>query len=328
MKYFKSFLISSLLFLFIFNTYAQTSVNPYNPEPKMELLKAEKGENPTMIHFLVFGDAKGSDKLSGVLELADSLQPDFCITTGDLVDKGGGEKGKSDYKELDKRMGWFMRKYPVWAVMGNHERSGGDDAMENFTKFFGISETMHSFEYGNTKFISLPYPEINEDSAKLNWLEKELSETKVAHIFIYKHRPDYTVGAKFRNNVLGEETKTTRLFDKYNVTAVFSSHDHIYYRTKRNTTNYIISSGAGSSNYQLSRENESIKGDTYFGKRTYEELNNGDFGKYKFVDFDGTTTDLTDPIYYLVSIKVGDDKVTIEMIDQKNGKVWDKADIK
>ena len=319
-----------LLFLLVFNfshTNAQKKVNPYNPEPKMDLLKAKKGESITSMHFLVFGDSKGSKYFSDVLKRADSLQPDFCLTTADLVNKGAGKIGQRNYKLLDKKGGWFMRKYPMWPTVGNHEEEGGENGIENFTNFFGMSKTMYSFEYGNAKFIALPWPKINKDRKKLRWLKRELKKGKGKHIFIFKHRPHYTVGLKIYTDVEGEETETTKLFDKYNVTAVFSGHDHIYYRTKRNNTTHIISAGAGAPIYPLYREKDTIKGDVYYGRRIKADKDKG-MAKFKFHASDGTETDIANAMYYILSVKINGNSVTIEMIDEKTGKIWDKATIK
>jgi len=320
-------LLYFICLLSFFYSQAQDLENPYNPESKMELLKSEKGEKPTKMHFLVFGDSKGSKYFPGVLKRADSLQPDFCITTADLVNKGAGEQGKIDYKLLDEKGGWFMRKYPMWPTVGNHEESGGENGIENFTNFFGMKTDMYSFEYGNAKFIALPWPKINNNKKKLRWLKRELRKGKNKHIFIYKHRPNYTLGHKSYKDVEGTETKMTQLFDKYNVTAVFSGHDHIYYRTKRNNTNYIISAGAGASIYSLKREKDAIAGDAFYGKRIEKEIIEGK-APYKFQAADGTVTDLQEAMYYVLSVKINGKKVSIEMIDAKTGKIWDEAYIK
>ena len=326
MSYYKYLWISCLMLLSTTCTHTEEG-NPYNPELKMEMLREEKGENPTKMHFLVFGDSKGSKYFPNVLKRADALQPDFCITTADLVNTGGGEKGKYDYQLLDSMGGWFMRKYAMWPTVGNHEENGGDDGIENFTNFFGMKEAMYSFEYGNAKFIALPWPKISKDPKKLQWLENELKTAKGEHIFVYKHRPHYTLGSKSYSDVEGVETETTKLYDKYNVTAVFSGHDHIYYRTKRKATNYIISAGAGASIYALERENDSLEGDVYYGKRTAQDLKEG-VAPFKFHAADGTISELSHAMYYVLSVKIDGKKVSIEMIDEKTGKVWDRADIK
>lgn len=324
-------MLSLILVLFISacnvqhkNIETKVSTNPYNPVSKMELLKQKKGAKITEMHFLVFGDSKGSKYFKGVLQRADALQPDFCLTTADLVNKGGGESGKIDYDKLDKDGGWFMRKYPMWPTVGNHEEYGGDDAIENFSNFFGMEKAMYSFEYGNAKFIALPWRKIKGNAKKLAWLENELKTANGKHIFVFKHRPHYDVGSKNYKDVEGTATATTKLYDKYNVTAVFSGHDHIYYRTKRNSTNYIITAGAGASIYALKREKDAIKGDVYYGKRIEKEIQNGAV-PYKFVAEDGTVTDIPEAMYYVLSVKINGDIITVEMIDSITGKVWDKA---
>lgn len=293
----------------------------------MAQLKAEKGDDVTQMHFLVFGDSKGHERFPEVLKRADSLQPEFCITTADLVNRGGGEQGKLDYELLDSMGGWFMRKYPMWPTVGNHEEAGGEDGIENFSNFFGMKTDMYSFEYGNAKFIALPWPKILDDTVKFNWLKNELEAGQGKHIFVYRHRPHYTVGSKSYEDVEGTETAVTALYDQYNVTAVFSGHDHTYYRTKRNNTHYIISAGAGAPIYQLKRESDALDDDVYYGKRIDEEQG-ANVAPFKFRDVDGTITDITTAMYYVLSVKIDGDQVSIEMIDERTGKVWDKALIK
>ena len=308
------------------NAIVSDVANPYNPIPKMELLKTKKGENITKMHFLVFGDSKGKEPFKEVLKRADSLNPDFCLTTADLVKKGGGELGEKDYQQLDKDGGWFMKKYPMWPTVGNHEVFGGDDAMDNYSNFFGMKHSMYSFEYGNAKFIALPWPKIKNDSIRLKRFEDELKSANGKLIFVFKHRPHYDVGSKKYEDVEGTETSVTKLYDKYKVTAVFSGHDHIYYRTKRNATSYIISAGAGAPIYPLKREKDAIKGDAYYGKRWKQDAENSETA-YKYVAPDGTTTGIAEAMYYVLSVKVNGDKVDIEMIDAYTGKVWDRATI-
>ena len=308
------------------NSDVNKIVNPYNPIPKMELLRNKKGKDIDKMHFLVFGDSKGTKFFKQVLHRADSLNPDFCLTTADLVKKGGGKLGKKDYKQLNKDGGWFMKKYPMWPTVGNHESFGGDDAMHNFTNFFGIKHDLYSFEYGNAKFIALPWPKIKDDTDRLAQLESELKSAKGKLIFVFKHRPHYDVGSKKYEDVEGTETAVTKLYDKYKVTAVFSGHDHIYYRTKRKATSYIISAGAGAPIYRLKREKDAIKGDVYYGKRRKEELKHS-ITEYKFVSSTGLTTNIKEAMYYVLSVKINGSHVNIEMIDAKTGKVWDKANI-
>ena len=301
---------------------SDVELNPYNPIPKMELLKKKNGKEITKMHFLVFGDSKDNPPFKQVLQRADSLHPDFCLTTGDIVSKGAGDQGIEDYKKLNQSLGWFLKKYPMWTVVGNHEVRGGDDGLQNFSNFYDITSGIYSFEYGNAKFIALPWPKIKNDKKKLAILEKELKSANGKLIFVFKHRPHYDVGSKRYKDVEGSETTVTKLFDKYMVAAVFSGHDHIYYRTKRNNTTYIISAGAGATIYPLKREKDAIEGDAYYGRCWKDDLIKSE---YKFVSSKGVTTNIVDPMYYLISVKIDGGKVEVEMIDAKTGKIWDNA---
>jgi len=316
-----------------------TNKTPYDPRPAMEQLTREnviKGSHGEIklkkpMYFLVFGDSKGSEHLQDVLKRADILKPQFCITTADLVNKGAGKTGENYYKDLDKESGWFFRKYPTWPTLGNHEVSDQGynineetyaSGVANFADFFGLKDPYYSFTYGNAKFIALDWIKVSESPERLAWLEKELKEAQGKLIFVFKHRPYYTVGSKGYKDVEGKSTLATRLFSKYNVTAVFSGHDHLYYRTRRNNVNYIISSGAGASIYKLKRAGDAIPGDAYYG-RTVSDKN-----KFRFHSSAGKDVFFDEAMYFVLSVKVDKhNTVTFKMIDTK-GKVWDKFTFK
>lgn len=318
--------------ILITNNVVVAQNDPYNPKPGMDKLRNENESDKPIkeMNFLVFGDAKHSPRLADVLKSADELNPQFCLTTADLVNKGAGEQGVKEYKQLDGEAGWFFRKYPTWPTLGNHEISGipksdYESGQRNFADFFGLTDPTYSFTYGNAKFIALDWPKVSQDPEKQKWLEKELKEAQGKHIFIFRHRPFYTVGAKSYNDVEGKSTVTTELFSKYNVTAVFSGHDHLYYRTKREGVNYVISAGAGASIYHLKREKDAIEGDAYYGREFVEGKKRVE--KFRFHSSKGKEESFNEPVYFVVSVKIKGSKVTMEMIDT-NGKVWDKYSFK
>ena len=295
---------------------------PFDPRPLMKKLPGSRSKRPvTSMHFLVFGDAKHSRHFTTVLKHAASLRPDFNLTTADLVQKGAGKDGVGYYKKLEQQAGWFLRRFPTWPTVGNHEESGGDNGVENFSAFFGLEGDLYSFEYGNAKFIALGWPKTHGEERRLKWLEKELASAKGKHIFVYQHRPYYTVGKKSHSDVDGTPNEATKLFEKYSVRAVFSGHDHTYHRTLRNGVYYIISAGAGASVYELKREDEALPEDVYYGKLVKSKSGK----KYKIHTADGRDTYFKDAFYYVVSIQIKGDVVRLRMIDSKTGKIWDDA---
>jgi len=295
--------------------------HPFDPRPLMDKLRADHaGKSVDHMFFLVFGDAKHSPHFSTVLKHADELKPDFCITTADLVSSGAGNRGVIDYKTLEDQGGWFLRKYPTWPTVGNHEESGGKNGVRNFSNFFGMERDQYSFEYGNAKFIALGWPKTDKDPARLSWLESELKSGQGKHIFVFQHRPYYTVGSKSHSDVEGKPNATTKLFEKYHVVAVFSGHDHIYYHTQRNGVNYVISAGAGAPIYPLTRIKEAIPGDVFYGRSPD--------GSHPFIyhNADGETREIPGPMHYVVSIEITGDDVHLKMIDSTHDhQVWDDA---
>lgn len=299
----------------------------YNPRPLMEAM-SKKTNNAAdgKMNFLVFGDAKHSPHFKEVLKQADQLSPQFCITTADLVNQGAGAKGVVNYGKLDTDGGWFFKKYATWPSVGNHEMNGGKNGVENFAKFFGIDTPTYSFSYGNAHFIALDWPKVKDDPDKFAWLEKELAKAQGQHIFIFRHRPWYTVGSKSTKDVEGKATTVTALFQKYKVTAVFSGHDHIYYRTKRQDVHYVTSAGAGAPIHELKRASDAIDGDVFYGRQFTPTKNaEGKSVKSKhfiLCDAEGKTTRVKE-MFFVLRIKIDGDTVTAQMIDT-NGNVWDE----
>jgi hypothetical protein len=351
------FLTHASLTLLVFGVFLMStgcSNDPYDPRPKMEALRAKTNDAADgKMKFLVFGDAKHSPHFSTVLKYADSLKPDFCITTADLVNKGAGDQGEIDYDKLDKQGGWFLAKHITWPTVGNHELSGGADGVNNWDEFFNLPDPWYSFDYGNATFIALGWPKTYQNDEKLAWLESTLkaANTKGQHIFVYLHRPYYTVGAKAFSDVEGKPNATTDLFEKYGVTAVFSGHDHIYYRTKRGGVNYIISAGAGATIYPLTREHLAVEGDVYYGRdvapkmaAAFEAADMDDKKRtavlegakypnsYRFHPGDEREdTTFKDAMYYVVQVSIDGDEVSFEMrnvAEDENGVVgaiWDSG---
>ena len=313
----------------VHNSWAQQEA-PYNPIP---LMQAEDFDEKKGYHFLVFGDSKHSAHLQGVLRQSDKLDPDFCLTTADLVDKGAGPHGVLEYQMLEDTAGWFFRKYATWTTLGNHEiydsnrHANYQSGAKNFADFFGLSDPTYSFDFANARFIAMDWPEIDKDPDKLVWLENELKSAQGKHIFVFRHRPFYTVGTKSHFEIDGKPSLSTKLFEKYHVSAVFSGHDHIYYRTFRDQVYYVISAGAGAFIYPLDRESEAINGDVYYGRMAGRSAAGKLFNSFKYRHASGQETFLEEALYYLVSVKVKGNRIKIRMIDS-GGKVWDSFSFK
>jgi hypothetical protein len=260
---------------------------------------------------VVLGDSKNNPPFVDVIREASASKPDFALSTGDLVDRGAGPRGHEEYDRLGEMAGAFMRRVPLWPVLGNHEISGGNaaEARTNYTHFFGIKQENYAFDLGHARFIALAWPE--PAVAGQAWLEHELQGARGRLIFVFQHNPYYTAGSKFLVN--NAPDRVTRLFTRYGVTAVFQGHDHGYYRTRRDGVWYITSAGAGAQIYRLTRFREALPGDVFYGEAPGKGVPIRSYQYWLHRPGHGDRTFDT-PRYYLVVVDVNGRTVTARAV--------------
>jgi Icc-related predicted phosphoesterase len=200
------------------------------------------GKNQTNFSFVVFGDNKNSittfDELISRVNKEDAL---FAIDVGDLVLNGEKEYFDFFISQIEK-----LNK-PLLTVVGNHELY--DKGRASYYDIFG--RFYYSFNVGNSYFIILD--DANENSIdpwQMNWLESELQKSQnYKYRFVFMHVPLYDPtkkeqpGHSMKNVTFAKQLN--ELFDEYNVTMIFCSHIHSYYKGVWGKTPYIISGGAG-----------------------------------------------------------------------------------
>lgn len=321
---YRAWLAIGLLSSWALATAAFPPDKPFDPRPLMTAVKQRVGNGP--FRFAVFGDSKNNAPFWGLLRFVDRQKPDFVLTTGDLVDRGGGGQGAREYDTLAAKGGWFMRKYPTWPVAGNHELSGGStDASTNFERFFGMSPGRYAFTCGRARFIALEWPApAGEGSgtggATEAWLERELSSAGDGPRFIFLHNLFYTIGSKAEPQ--NRPTALTRLFTRYHVTAVFQGHDHGYYRTRRDGVWYVTSAGAGAPIYTLNRLETALPDDVYYGRAPAGQ-STAPIGDYWLHGPDRRNRIYPRPQTFAVFVTVEGDKVTARTV-AADGEEWDR----
>jgi len=137
---------------------------------------------------------------------------------------------------------------PLLTVVGNHDIR--DDGRANYYEIFG--RFYYSFTIGNNYFIILDDADENDlDPWQMVWLKNELQKSQdYKYRFVFMHVPlydprrgEYKRGHSLRNLAFAE--KLNALFDQDEVTMLFVSHIHGYYRGVWGKTPYIITGGAG-----------------------------------------------------------------------------------
>ena len=207
-----------------------------------ELQKISKNESN--FSFVVYGDNRDSaEKFTHLIQNVNGKDILFSIDDGDLTSSG-----------TSRQFGYFLLqiknlKSPVLTSIGNHDLSGGNNEF-NYINVFG--NPYYSFSEKKSYFIVLDDASSNIDDTQMEWLKNELKKSQsYKYRFVFMHIPLYdprngTTGEGHNLNNLTAAKTLNDLFDQYNVTMVFTSHIHGYFKGVWGKTPFIITGGAGS----------------------------------------------------------------------------------
>jgi predicted phosphodiesterase len=292
----------------------------HDPRPLMQELDGRATPaGPVPFQFVVFGDWHNNGLNEGIYRRIDETRPDFCLVLGDMVNRGSSQ---DDWDHLERIGGWFFEKHPCWAVAGNHETEGRrkkSDGPERFQAFWGTPVyEVFSFTYSNAKFIGLPEDYIASEDG-LAKLEAEMASAAGKHVFVFGHFPYYSVGPRGTQATSDPARAVARIFAKYKPVAVFSGHEHIYYRTRRDGVNYVVLGCGGGHIQDLLHERDSMPGDVYYGRAA-------DGTGYRFHN-PAFKADVAskDPAYCFLCMTVEAGNVRLRLLDCADGREWDNA---
>jgi hypothetical protein len=206
--------------------------------------------------FVVYGDSRnGVEQHRRVIERVAQEVPDFVLGTGDMVDDGNRQDQWQQFFDVENRL---LRDNVYFPALGNHDRQGGGRTADTYRAYFSVpenggdTERYYAFTYATARILVL---DSNAYSFALtdqtSWIERELiaarQDPAVHHIFIVMHHPPFSISLHGGNIDLRE--RWTPLFEKYQVSAVFSGHDHVYERADHNGIHYFVSGGGGAPLY-------------------------------------------------------------------------------
>ncbi|MDI6728981.1 MAG: metallophosphoesterase [Thermodesulfovibrionales bacterium] len=193
--------------------------------------------------FAVFGDNKNSiTTFKNLINAVNSDKVMFAIDIGDLIQDGEKEK----YRFFINQIKEF--KKPLLTAIGNHElrENGRGNYYDLFGRFY------YSFTVGDAYFIILDDAnEYNLDPWQMEWVKEQLEKAlKYKYRFVFMHVPLFDPrkeGPRIAHNLkdIRFANQLNSIFDNYNITMLFASHIHSFYRGMWNKTPYIITGGAG-----------------------------------------------------------------------------------
>ncbi|HOG44682.1 MAG TPA: metallophosphoesterase family protein [bacterium] len=230
--------------------------------------------------FIAMGDSRGApDRLARTMQGAMSKDPLFISFGGDFVDDGTSQKQWDDLFEACKDV---LPYIPVLSVVGNHEKNA-----VNYYAQLALpgNERWYGMVVGNAVFVNLEDCWSGAGMAGsygiacngTMTLDKSIGETQKQFMntlfgansalpwkFVVHHRPTYsettdlTHGGSFNSDL---KSLWNPVYEQYNVTMVFSGHDHFYQRHKpliggnvvdnAAGVHYIVTAGAGASLYDV-----------------------------------------------------------------------------
>lgn len=222
-------------------------------------------------------ELQAAQGLAKAIEKANSLNPDFVITGGDLImDALKQTKGRADslynlYLDLQKNF-----KMPVYNTPGNHEHYAFymKDEIERTDPDYGdkmfrrhIGKTYYSFNHKGWHFIILNSIMETEDRSyrggvsaeQIEWLEHDLNgvndETPIVisvHIPLVSAMTQIKNGALAANNkgiVINNSKEVLDLFKDKNLKLVLQGHLHYLEDIFIGGKTHFITAGAVSANW-------------------------------------------------------------------------------
>ena len=199
----------------------------------------------------IYGDSRTDSAAHlSVIEAIAKTNPKIVFSTGDLVADGNIESQWDAFFQIISNLPKGCRYYPA---IGNHE-AGSKYYFDRFE--LPNNERWYSVHYRNLHFIILDSNEdLSPGSKQYDWLEGELKNSKGDFKIAIDHHPPFSSGPH-REDEKGLRKSIVPLFERYNVSALFSGHDHIYERSLHNGIYYIVTGGGGAPLYDSTQTNE------------------------------------------------------------------------
>jgi hypothetical protein len=202
-------------------TAAQAKQEPPTPLPN----------RTDSLKFAVLGDfGDGSDEqnqtAAQMVKTHQTFPYELVITVGDNI--YGSERPQDFVRKFETPYKPLLDAgVKFYASLGNH-----DSREQRFYEPFNMEGKLYySFkpDKQSVRFFALESTYLEPE--QINWLQKELEGSTEDWKIPYFHHPPYSSGGRHGSHMQHREALEP-LFVKFNVSVVFTGHDHIYERTK------------------------------------------------------------------------------------------------
>lgn len=243
-----SFLI--LLFLVLAVNFSVSSSSAATQgkrnEKNLEKILEIPCNHETPLRFVVLGDTRSNPKtFAKIIELTNSLNPDFVIHNGDVVDNG-------EKKEYDRITPLFDKfKAPVIVVPGNHDITKSKKNLQNFENIFGFNE--NTFDVQCLRFILVDNSKAILTNNQLTKMENDLDSDKIRIVIM--HAPPHPIWPD--HNFKAGAERLVNIIKKTGCEYAFFGHIHGYdHRMIGDKCHAYITGGGGAelNGYGLAKE--------------------------------------------------------------------------
>lgn len=253
---------------------------------KIAVYKLSPAAADETFKFMVFGESRGGEIVfKRILGDINYRKPAFAISCGDMVEDASAGAYKKFIKDLE------TVTVPFLTVAGSSEVGEGNRRL--YEDNFGA--TYYSFDYQKAHFIILDNGDGRISEEQFIWLENDLMQNKAVNTFVFMHLPpfDPRPGRPQPMEVAGQNLRLSSLFEKYNVSMVFTSGIHSYFKEEVKGVTYIITGGGGS---------ELASADAFYNYIIVEV--SGDKVKDKLIKLTAPPVSWYSALYYKVKIYV------------------------
>jgi len=182
------------------------------------------------VRFAVIGDSGTGDRdqydvARKMEEYRQAVKFDFVIMLGDNI--YGSHSARDFVKKFEQPYKPLLDAgVKFYASLGNHD----DPNDERLYKPFNMGgQRYYAFRKGAVAFFALDSNYM--DPQQLDWLDQNLKDSKGTWKICFFHHPLYNDG-RHHGPDLDLRTQLLPLFQRYDVNAVFSGHEHVYQRMK------------------------------------------------------------------------------------------------
>jgi len=200
-------------------------------------------DKPDSFHFAVIGDSGTGERpqyevAQRLAEYRQQFPFHIVVMMGDNI--YGSQKPRDYQKKFEEPYKPLLDAgVKFYACLGNH-----DDPNQRSYKLFNMGgERYYTFKpHEGVQFFALDSNYM--DRTEIEWLEKELADSRADWKIVFCHHPLYSSGAKHGSD-MELRTVLEPLFVKYHVALALAGHDHFYERIKpQKGVEYIVEGGS------------------------------------------------------------------------------------